>query len=210
MTPGPKARPIADRFWEKVDRSGPTQPHMESPCWVWKGTVTKQGYGHFKAGGRNVRAHRISYEMASGPIPRDTFACHRCDTPSCVRPDHIFIGTPADNTADMRAKQRERHPSGDAHHSRLHPENLARGDRNGSRLHPERVVRGDAHASRTRPERRPRGEGHARAKLTEAAVREIRAKSAAGGSQMSLAREFCVSGKTISNVVKRLQWRHVV
>lgn len=99
--PGPKPRPLADRFWEKVDRG--------EECWTWKPEFSRNpgGYGMFTPRhGARVGAHRISWELANGPIPPGMFVLHHCDNPPCVRPDHLWLGTHLDNMADMKAKGR--------------------------------------------------------------------------------------------------------
>jgi len=93
----------AERFWAKVDKRGPDE------CWPWTASVTKWGYGRFRVHGRRGdKAHRFSWELHNGPVPPGLFVCHRCDNPPCVNPDHLFLGTPKDNTGDMVAKGRLR------------------------------------------------------------------------------------------------------
>lgn len=90
----------ADRFWRKV-RKG-------RGCWEWISCKGEKGYGSFGVGHKTKRAHRFSWEMSKGKIPDGMCVLHRCDNPRCVRPDHLFLGTPKDNTMDMIRKGRER------------------------------------------------------------------------------------------------------
>lgn len=78
----------------------------DSGCWEWQGFVARNGYGRIGCGGRgkHVAAHRMSYTAFVGPIPDGMFICHKCDNPVCVNPDHLFIGTVADNNEDFRLK----------------------------------------------------------------------------------------------------------
>lgn len=86
------------RFWAKVDKSG--------ECWLWKGSLFTNGYGAIRWEGRNRRAHRVAWELVNGPIPDGLLACHTCDVPACCNPAHLFLGTHADNMADMIRKGR--------------------------------------------------------------------------------------------------------
>ncbi len=75
-------------------------------CWLWTGGRSTRGYGEISLGGYRDRAHRVSWTIHYGPIPEDGVICHRCDNPPCVRPDHLFLGTQADNVKDMTDKGR--------------------------------------------------------------------------------------------------------
>jgi hypothetical protein len=91
-------RPLADRFWEKVNKS--------SACWLWIGATTEFGYGVMWSDGSNVVAHRVSWQLHHGPVPVGMQVCHRCDVPQCVNPHHLFLGTQRDNMLDRETKGR--------------------------------------------------------------------------------------------------------
>lgn len=92
-----------DRFWAYVDKSG--------DCWEWHASKNPRGYGQFSATVdgrlRNMRAHRLAYIWAGNDLKDDDLLCHTCDNPSCVNPDHLFVGTHQDNMADKTAKDRQ-------------------------------------------------------------------------------------------------------
>lgn len=172
------------RFWEKVDKS--------ADCWLWTGCLGA-GYGQLWVGRKMVSAHRLSWEMERGAIPVGLSVLHRCDRKSCVRPDHLFLGTPADNTADMIAKGRG-----------------ARGQTHGSRTHPERVARGGRNGARTQPDARPRGLRHGLAKLTDSqilVIRHLRTHTAL--RQREVARLFGIDKTTVSQIERNRTWTHV-
>lgn len=152
---------IEARFWSLVDKRGPDE------CWPWLGTILKAtGYGQMRVpGGRKITAHRLAFEIANGPIPSGKLVCHTCDLRWCVNPSHLWLGSNADNLADMAAKGRA--------------------------------------------DRRP-GEKHPLSKLTDAAVFEVRARASAGEAHTSIAKEFGVHPSTISAVVRRETWRHLL
>lgn len=103
------------RFWSKVNKNGPTQPHMTTPCWEWTGSKTTNGYGQFNYKGRQVQAHRVPLLMGMDrELRSDEWACHHCDNRICVNPSHIFIGTRQDNVDDMLAKGRNYVARGEA------------------------------------------------------------------------------------------------
>ena len=99
----PREHVRASMFWERVDEPG--------RCWPWQGSnsdTTKDGYGRVTVAGEQTTAHRFMWEMLYGPLPDGLVVCHRCDNKLCVRPSHLFTGTPQQNAQDMVAKGRHR------------------------------------------------------------------------------------------------------
>lgn len=162
-------RPLDDRFWPRVNKTGPVPAHRPElgPCWLWTGSCTLEGYGKLGHQYRTLLAHRVSWEMAHGQIAGGLWVLHECDTPPCVNPFHLRLGTPVANYEDMVGKGRQSNA-------------------------------------------RPRGVQSGRAKLNDAAVREIRQRFAQGGvTKKALAVVYGVSAQIIYYVVIGKTWRHV-
>ncbi len=98
--------PLFERFCSKIGQSG--------DCWVWTAGKRPFGHGEIRVRGRELSTHRLMYAKTKGNIPSGLWVLHRCDTPSCVNPAHLFLGTPKDNTHDAVTKGR-----------------MAKGERNG-------------------------------------------------------------------------------
>ena len=98
-----KQRSLKERFEEKF---------LITPgCWIWQtGVMGNNKYGCFNHASKNLAAHRFSYELYVGPIPEGLHVLHKCDRPTCVNPDHLFLGTHQDNVRDMVSKGRHKLP----------------------------------------------------------------------------------------------------
>lgn len=168
------------RFWKKVDKNGPVQPHVPhlGQCWNWIGTKRGKGYGSFRQSVM-LSAHRVSWILHHGFIETGKHVLHRCDNTECVNPSHLWLGTNSENAQDCSRKGRT---------------NRASGNKNGQRLHPERTARGERQGS---------------SKLTDSRVVDIRSKYDLGRTARELAYEFGVSKSSIERVLNRSSWRHV-
>ncbi len=169
-----------DKFLANVS----TEPN--TGCWLWLGAVDNNGYARMNRGRATVRAHRVSWELANGPVPRGegyhgTCVLHRCDNGNigCVNPDHLFLGTQRGNIADRHAKGR--------------------------------TSRGTKHAASCvgRPtENLKRGEANGNAKLTRSIVDHIRILASTGVvTNVAIARAFGLSKTHVGKIIKREWWR---
>ena len=91
-------RALDERFWAKVEKG--------DGCWLWTGATSRRGYGSITIDGRSVATHRVSYEAYHGPIPDGLHVLHSCDTPGCVNPAHLRVGTRLDNMRDRAERGR--------------------------------------------------------------------------------------------------------
>jgi hypothetical protein len=98
----------AKRFWARVNKHGPVHPVLKTRCWLWTGCTDSYGYGRATMGKVTTTTQRIAWFLLHGNWPKAN-GCHHCDNPPCVRPEHIFDGDHAANSADMVAKGRTKH-----------------------------------------------------------------------------------------------------
>ncbi len=179
-----KHKTLADRFWEKVDKSPGLGPKGE--CWLWRGSprgnrksrLSDTFYGGFNYNGKIMLAHRVAYILTHGELADEVSLRHDCDTPGCVRPEHLLPGDQVDNMRDCRDKGRNA--------------DILR--RLGQSKHP-----------------RPRGTQHGMSKLDEHRVREIRAKFMEGNiTKVALGRAYGVTYQAVGSILNGRTWKWCV
>jgi hypothetical protein len=105
---------LAERFWQKIDKNGQVPKHCPElgPCWIWLGYKKEDGRGQIGTSKGTQHAHKVSWELHNGPVPDGYCVLHHCDNMGCPNPDHLRVGTQAENIAEMIARNRSYHPSG--------------------------------------------------------------------------------------------------
>ena len=101
-------RKIKERFWMKVTVTSPIE------CWLWTGCLDSYGYGLFGINKKLYKSNRVSYQLHFGALSTKMYVLHKCDTPACVNPNHLFLGTQKDNVKDMMIKNRGNRAKGEA------------------------------------------------------------------------------------------------
>lgn len=173
-----------EKFWSKVDKG--------DRCWIWNGPIGKSGYGVVGYQYRSWSAHRLAWFFTFGDIPEGMCVCHSCDNKNCVNPNHLWIGTYAQNSHDMVTKGRS-----------------AKGVKSASKLYPNKLERGDHHWSKRMPEKTRKGSAHHKAKLNDEQVRTIRYRAESGESMSSIASSIGIHVSTVSSIVNNKTWSHI-
>lgn len=108
MTDNEELKPTGQRKNCIVWRLKNYPKRVKNGCWEWQKYKNEWGYGRLRHNGKKVLAHRASYEVFKGDFDKNLLVCHSCDNPSCVNPDHLFLGTNKDNVDDCISKGRHK------------------------------------------------------------------------------------------------------
>lgn len=156
---------------------------VDSGCWEWTGKLMHKGYGVIYIDGKERRAHRVSYEEYKGNIEGGLLVCHSCDNRKCINPDHLWLGTNAENIQDAAKKGRMK-------------------GFGASRGQSYETLSGGVTETQV-------GEMNKNAKLVEQQVLEIRAKLKDGVNSHELAKAYGVSYRNIRAIAIRRSWAHL-
>jgi hypothetical protein len=163
------------RFWSKAELTA-----NPDKCWIWNGTIEKNGYGNVSISGIDYKAHRVAFVSANKKQPGLLMVCHSCDNRRCVNPNHLFLGTAEDNMIDMVKKGRACDGTWLINHLKKNPH------------------------------KRPRGSSNKNSKLTESVVLIIRKEGVANCESYShLSKKYSISESTVRRVIKRQIWKHI-
>jgi DNA-binding Xre family transcriptional regulator len=175
-------------------------------CWEWSGRVNEKGRAIFSVGTETFYAYRFMYKLAIGTDPGPMLVCHKCDNPKCVNPDHLFLGTDADNVDDKVAKGRDRRPDGSVVNTSLRTEDII-AIRQSDRPYAELALQFDTSESNICVIRTGRSHNHVgvtpqsrrvpRCLDDESAVREMRLSD---DSLRSLGSKFGIDKATVKKV----------
>lgn len=217
-----KLVPIKDRFYSKVSLPN------ENGCMLWRGAKDSWGYGHLTVNKTTVKAHRLSYILQNGDIPKKMYICHTCDIPACVNPSHLFLGTPKDNMQDCITKKRFPPPlRGELNPASKLNDGVVREiidllkygytqveisdiygvtTQNINYIHHNKSWK---HVARDLQPTGNKGDKNGRAKLTTEKVIEIKGLLKMGESTISIANKHGVKRECISAIKCNKNWRHI-
>ena len=210
-----------DVFWEYLVVG------EDDECWEYSGKKSKSGYGRVSRERKTLYTHRMAYAFYRGPVPPGLLVCHECDNPPCCNPNHLFLGTHLDNRLDCCRKGRQARIRGEARHNSPITDadvvEIRRRFRRGMAyrmaeeygVHPQTIYNIVNRVTRTLPGEEPKpigqplGEDRPNAKLTEALVREIRARHTRGELAGDIAADVGQEVNTVRSAIARRSWAWV-